>query len=95
MEGMVEMATPSPYGIQMVTPPIVLGDEAQVDTGQGKLNNGNSDETSIRDGTPLWLDMDVVPEYLRPQRDEANPVRKRMMKKNLTLSALDAMYRQD
>jgi hypothetical protein len=38
---------------------------------------------SIRDGTPLWLDMDVVPEYLRPQRDEANPVRKRMMKEKL------------
>jgi hypothetical protein len=38
---------------------------------------------SIRDGTQLWLDMDVVPEYRRPQRDEANPVRKRMMKEKL------------
>jgi hypothetical protein len=35
---------------------------------------------SIRDGTSWWLDMDVVLEYQRPQRDEANPVRKRMMK---------------
>jgi hypothetical protein len=35
---------------------------------------------SIRDGTSLWLDMDVVPEYRRPQMDEVNPVRKRMMK---------------
>jgi hypothetical protein len=38
---------------------------------------------SIQDGTPLWLDMDVVPEYRRPQRDEANPVRKRMVKEKL------------
>jgi hypothetical protein len=38
---------------------------------------------SIRDGTPLWLDMDVVQEYRRPQRDETNTVRKRMMKEKL------------
>jgi hypothetical protein len=38
---------------------------------------------SIRDGTPLWLDMEVVPEYRRPQRDEANPVWKRTMKEKL------------
>jgi hypothetical protein len=36
---------------------------------------------SIRDGTPLWLDMDAVPEYRRPQRDEVNSVRKMMKEK--------------
>jgi hypothetical protein len=48
MEEIVEMLTPSPSRIQMVTPPIVLGDEYQVDTGKGKLNNGTSDETVAR-----------------------------------------------
>jgi hypothetical protein len=38
---------------------------------------------SIRDGTPLWLEMEVVPEYRRPQKDEANPVRETMIKENL------------
>jgi hypothetical protein len=48
MGGIFEMVTPSPSRIQMVTPPIVLGDEAQVDTGKWKLNNGTSDETAAR-----------------------------------------------
>jgi hypothetical protein len=38
---------------------------------------------SICDGTPLWLDMDVVPECRRPQRYKANPVRKRMIKEKI------------
>jgi hypothetical protein len=40
MEGIVEIVTPSPSRI--------LGDEAQVDTGKGKLNNGTSDRTVAR-----------------------------------------------
>jgi hypothetical protein len=42
------MVTPSPSLIQMVTPPIIIGDEDQVDTGKGKLNNSTSDETVAR-----------------------------------------------
>jgi hypothetical protein len=48
MEGIVEMVTPSPYRVEMVTPPIYPFDEAQVDTGKGKFNNGTSDGTVVR-----------------------------------------------
>jgi hypothetical protein len=46
------MVTPSQSRVEVVTPPMMstidLCDEAQVDTGKGKLNNGTSYGTALR-----------------------------------------------
>jgi hypothetical protein len=45
----------------MFTPPIVIGDEAQVDTGKGKLHNGTSDETVARSLSFLGRSLSGLP----------------------------------
>jgi hypothetical protein len=48
-------------------------------------------QTSARDGTPIWIDHEKLPQYRKPQRDITDIIRKKRVTQKL-LKVLDRGY---